>query len=56
MECKNTWYQNYWNRPRILPKLIFGKFELGFKTIPLINIDWHPARKPHDTGGVRVNA
>ncbi|UCD12972.1 MAG: right-handed parallel beta-helix repeat-containing protein, partial [Thermoplasmatales archaeon] len=48
--CKNTWKQNYWNRPRILPKLIFGKVEIGSTMIPWINIDWRPALKPYDIG------
>jgi parallel beta-helix repeat protein len=40
----NTWSQNYWDRPRIFPKLIFG-----FHTFsPWINIDWHPAKEPYD--------
>jgi parallel beta-helix repeat protein len=46
--CKNIWLQNYWNRPRILPKLIFGKILLDSKEIPCINIDWFPARKPYE--------
>jgi len=46
--CKNTWKQNYWNRPRLLPKLIFGTMKLGNFTIPWINIDWRPALVPYD--------
>jgi hypothetical protein len=42
------WNHNYWNRPRILPKIIFGKIELKFTSIPLINIDWRPAKEPYD--------
>ncbi len=50
---KNTWNQNYWNRPRFLPKLIFGisTIEIGlWISIPLlgIEIDWHPAQEPYD--------
>ena len=51
---KNTWNNNYWGRPRLLPKPIFGvmtPFE-GSVTIPLvlpwINVDWRPALKPYD--------
>jgi parallel beta-helix repeat protein len=40
----NRWNQNYWNRPRILPKIIIGI--LGFT--PWINIDWNPNLKPYD--------
>ena len=36
----NRWNSNYWNRPRLLPKLIYGR--LG------INIDWNPAKEPYD--------
>jgi len=48
--CTNTWEQNYWNRPRILPKLIFGTIELGsiWIRIPWFNIDWRPAQEPYD--------
>ena len=45
----NTWKQNYWNRPRILPKLIFGTFVvIGSIQIPWFNIDWRPAKEPYD--------
>ena len=49
---KNTWKQNYWNRSRILPKLIFGKIAIGPIEIPWFNIDWHPAFKPYDIPGI----
>jgi len=48
IESKNDWKQNFWNRPRILPKLIIGKIELRLITIPLIDMDWHPAFRPYD--------
>jgi len=35
---------NYWNRPRILPKLILGEK-------PLVQFDLHPAQEPYDIGG-----
>jgi len=51
--CKSTsWYGNYWNRPRIVPKIILGKAD---KVIPLpiinllnlrINFDLNPAIIP----------
>ena len=48
----NYWNENYWNRPRILPKPIFGfiLFDtvIGFVPIPWINIDWRPALRPYD--------
>lgn len=59
--CKNFWMLNYWNRPRILPKFIFGyihrprllpKLILGrfgiLSLIPGVNIDWRPALRPYD--------
>jgi len=43
------WKSNYWNRPRLFPKLIFGRRYLeGGKTIFWINFDWHPAKEPYD--------
>jgi parallel beta-helix repeat protein len=47
---RNTWNANYWNRARSLPKVIFGYLEYHknyFIIIPWINVDWHPAQKPH---------
>jgi hypothetical protein len=41
---KNIWDQNYWGRPRILPKIIRGTDEWEEKWI---NIDWHPAFLPY---------
>ena len=39
------WNHNYWNRPRILPKLIIGTI---FYQIPWVQFDWHPAKEPYD--------
>ena len=48
---------NYWNKKRIFPKIIFGKINypfqsnpLGYEYIPWICIDWHPATEPYDIG------
>ena len=42
LKCKkNTWYMNYWGRPRILPKIIPGVGKMG---IPWINLDPRPMR------------
>ena len=39
--------ENYWNRPRFLPKPIFGS--RGFiGIIPWVQFDWHPAKEPYD--------
>lgn len=50
---KNTWRQNYWSRPRFLPKLIVGTIEIkeSSKLIVWFNVDWRPAFKPFDSGG-----
>jgi parallel beta-helix repeat protein len=46
--CTNSWNLNYWGRPRILPKLIFG-IRNRQNELPLssLDIDWHPALKPY---------
>jgi parallel beta-helix repeat protein len=41
----SIWNNNYWGRPRIFPKPIFG-FYLSF--IPWITFDWNPAEEPYD--------
>ncbi len=46
--CTNTWGQNYWGRPRLLPKLIFGIQSNQDKWPPLFEIDWHPALRLYD--------
>jgi nitrous oxidase accessory protein len=46
----NMWLDNYWSRPRFLPKLIFGLISKNVY-IPWLNIDWHPAQKPYDISG-----
>jgi parallel beta-helix repeat protein len=45
---KNIWDENYWDRPRLLPKPIFGRTGKFFILIPWINFDWHPAKEPYD--------
>jgi parallel beta-helix repeat protein len=44
------WKENYWGRPRFLPKIIIGFIILGeFIPIPAkVQFDWYPARKPYD--------
>lgn len=43
-DSKNQWSQNYWGRPRFLPKLIFGtRTTQDAKPILSVDIDWHPA-------------
>lgn len=43
----NYWNHNYWNKTRILPKIITGTFNVGGIILPWINIDWRPAKKPY---------
>jgi parallel beta-helix repeat protein len=40
----NTWNDNYWNRPRLLPKLIIGRFLISESKlfVPWFNIDRSP--------------
>ncbi|MGC9308463.1 MAG: NosD domain-containing protein, partial [Thermoplasmatota archaeon] len=40
----NRWNQNYWGRPHVLPKPIFG-WRLPF---PWLNFDWRPLMQPYD--------
>ena len=47
-DCTNVWGKNYWNRPRILPKLIFGMVKINSRYRLHINIDWFPAKKPYE--------
>jgi len=39
----NIWDGNYWNKPRILPKPIFGNSGIIFMLLPWIILDLHPA-------------
>ena len=46
-KSKNIWNNNYWNHPRILPKIIFG-YVLILGKIPIpycFDIDRNPAKK-----------
>jgi len=49
----NNWNSNYWDRPLLLPKLIFGKISWKRSEfyIPWINFDRNPAKQPYDIGG-----
>ncbi len=46
--CKNYWEKNYWNKPRIIPKLIFGTKYI----LPWFNIDLHPLHLPYDISSI----
>lgn len=48
--AKNTkWHKNYWNRPRILPKLIIGESSGLWPFDIRVNFDWRPALQPYMT-------
>lgn len=48
---RNTWIFNFWQYPRILPKIIFGTWSISTEifsgTISWFNIDWRPALAPN---------
>ncbi|MEM4258330.1 MAG: NosD domain-containing protein [Candidatus Thermoplasmatota archaeon] len=43
LSALNTWSRNYWNRPRILPKPIFGLMIV----LPWLNFDLRPLLRPY---------
>ena len=53
----NTWIGNYWNRPRLLPVLIWNFKRTNFKYLPFLptspDVDWRPAKQPNDINGVK---
>ena len=42
----NRWKKNYWDRPRLLPKVILGRID--DKEHDWFNFDWNPAKEPYD--------
>jgi parallel beta-helix repeat protein len=44
----NKWESNYWDRPRLLPKLIFGLIFFYDFDIWCFAFDWHPTQEPYD--------
>ncbi len=42
VEC-NYWNHNYWGRPRVLPKCIFGTIGYPYIPIPWVKFDFHPS-------------
>ena len=45
----NFWDGNFWRRPRLFPKLIFGREWRGNWLILLLDgVDWNPAQEPYD--------
>ncbi|UCF13418.1 MAG: right-handed parallel beta-helix repeat-containing protein [Thermoplasmatales archaeon] len=49
VDSNNKWNGNFWNRPRLLPVLIWGfKPTLLQRLIPTLDVDWRPALKSND--------
>jgi parallel beta-helix repeat protein len=51
--AKNIWSENFWDIPRVKPKLIFGSYVImilvmRIPIIPIVEVDWHPAKEPYD--------
>jgi len=44
---KNIWNENYWNRPRIIQKTIFGLKKIGLFPVPWVNFDKNPVIHPN---------
>jgi nitrous oxidase accessory protein NosD len=45
-DSDNLFDNNYWGRPRLLPKLLFGFKTVDGKQHNTIEVDWHPAKEP----------
>jgi parallel beta-helix repeat protein len=50
---KDTWIGNYWNRPKVLPKIILGIHDKNIFPIRL-EFDLHPAQKPYDIPRITI--
>ena len=47
----NFWDGNFWSRPKLFPKPIFGREWRGNWLILLLDgVDWNPAQEPYDIG------
>lgn len=48
----NTWFGNFWNRPRLLPVVLWNYKLTPHRHIPILpyspDVDWHPAKKLND--------
>ena len=51
----SEWFSNYWNGPRLFPKLIigwWGRFRWDpyawLPRLPYVHIDWEPAKEPYE--------
>ncbi len=44
IDCsQNFWMNNFWNRPRMMPKPVLGFRYFGILPVPWLNFDMHPA-------------
>ncbi len=53
INADNSWNENYWGRPRILPRPIIGDLVIRDisphpTSIPWVKFDWHPARESYN--------
>lgn len=51
INADNTWQRNFWMRPRILPKIIFGAYYIpsdSKKTRTSFDVDWRPTLIPNN--------
>ena len=51
-DSRNEWDQNYWGRPRYIPRIVVGgKTVMPYVYLmPWFEIDWNPAKEPYDLG------
>jgi len=56
-ESNNKWFRNYWNRPRLLPVVIWNIKHSNLKYFPILptspDIDWLPAKKPNNINSTK---
>ena len=38
----NIWHKNFWDRPRLIPKIIHGRVKIGTIGLLKMNFDWRP--------------
>jgi len=49
IDSDNKWIGNFWNRPRLLPVLIWGYITINPYIIrSSLDFDWHPAKQPNN--------
>lgn len=56
---RNQWYNNYWDKPRLGPKLIPGELiwpltKFMYLMCPWYQFDWHPAKQPYEVSLIAI--